>query len=393
MARIPMVERVYGQDELARRHRLVGFSVVQPDARPRRADHARLRGLDAHERRSPSSGTLVVDYPGMLLAVAGTGAAGHGGVTSIRGGPVARLRYESWHLLHLYAYLGVGLALPAPAVDRPGVPEQPAGHRCTGGRCGSPPPRAILVCRLGLPVYRTLRHDLRVAAVVRESARGRLGLDDRPRPATGCRCGAGQFFIWRFLSRPGLDARPPVLAVRRADRRHPADHRQGPRRRQPRAGAAPAGHPGGHRGPVRPPARRRPDPAQGHPARQRHRHHPAAGAARGAAAGPRRRHADLPRPRRAGPRLPRRARALGCSDAVPGCVYVLGRRVPGRDSWLPQDAAHLSRRRGAAAAGARHRRPRRLHLRRRPSGWTRREAAALAAGVPADHIHDERFSW
>ena len=23
-----------------------------------------------------------------------------------------RLRYESWHLLHLYAYLGVGLALP-----------------------------------------------------------------------------------------------------------------------------------------------------------------------------------------------------------------------------------------------------------------------------------------
>ncbi len=23
-----------------------------------------------------------------------------------------RLRYEAWHLLHLYAYLGVGLALP-----------------------------------------------------------------------------------------------------------------------------------------------------------------------------------------------------------------------------------------------------------------------------------------
>ena len=23
-----------------------------------------------------------------------------------------QLRYESWHLLHLYAYLGVGLALP-----------------------------------------------------------------------------------------------------------------------------------------------------------------------------------------------------------------------------------------------------------------------------------------
>ena len=32
-------------------------------------------------------------------------------VTSVRAAR-ARLRYESWHLLHLYAYLGVGLALP-----------------------------------------------------------------------------------------------------------------------------------------------------------------------------------------------------------------------------------------------------------------------------------------
>ena len=32
-------------------------------------------------------------------------------VTSIRAAR-RRLRYESWHLLHLYAYLGAGLALP-----------------------------------------------------------------------------------------------------------------------------------------------------------------------------------------------------------------------------------------------------------------------------------------
>ena len=32
-------------------------------------------------------------------------------VTSVRAAR-SRLRYESWHLLHLYAYLGVGLALP-----------------------------------------------------------------------------------------------------------------------------------------------------------------------------------------------------------------------------------------------------------------------------------------
>ena len=32
-------------------------------------------------------------------------------VTSVKAAR-RRLRYESWHLLHLYAYLGVGLALP-----------------------------------------------------------------------------------------------------------------------------------------------------------------------------------------------------------------------------------------------------------------------------------------
>ena len=47
----------------------------------------------------------------MLLAVAGTACLVMVVVTSVRAAR-RRLRYESWHLLHLYAYLGVGLALP-----------------------------------------------------------------------------------------------------------------------------------------------------------------------------------------------------------------------------------------------------------------------------------------
>jgi predicted ferric reductase len=88
-------------------------------------------------------------------------------VTSIR---KARrtLRYESWHLLHLYAYLGVGLALP---------------HQLWTGQEFLTSPvatiywwvlwiaaaGAVLVWRVGVPVYRTLAHDLRVTQVVRES--------------------------------------------------------------------------------------------------------------------------------------------------------------------------------------------------------------------------------
>ena len=47
----------------------------------------------------------------MLLATAGTALLVMVVVTSVRAAR-RRLRYESWHLLHLYAYLGVGLALP-----------------------------------------------------------------------------------------------------------------------------------------------------------------------------------------------------------------------------------------------------------------------------------------
>ena len=54
---------------------------------------------------------LVTTYGGVLLSVAGTACLVMVVVTSVKKAR-KRLRYESWHLLHLYAYLGVGLALP-----------------------------------------------------------------------------------------------------------------------------------------------------------------------------------------------------------------------------------------------------------------------------------------
>ncbi len=62
----------------------------------------------------------------MLLAIAGTAMLFVVAITSVRAAR-RRLRYESWHLLHLYAYLGVGLAIP----DRVGG---------VGPAAGCPPP-------------------------------------------------------------------------------------------------------------------------------------------------------------------------------------------------------------------------------------------------------------
>ncbi|WP_088289532.1 ferric reductase-like transmembrane domain-containing protein [Kineosporia sp. A_224] len=199
MARIPLVERSYGQDELARRHRLVGFTSFTLMA-------AHLLfitlGYAAQYSTDPVAElwSFVVDYPGMLLAAAGTLLLVLVTVTSIRKAR-KKLRYESWHLLHLYAYLGVGLALP---------------HQLWTGQeflsstvatvywwtLWAAAAAAVLVYRVGMPVYRTLTHDLRVTHVVRESP-DVVSVHMRGRHLHRLPVAAGQFFSWRFLDGPG----------------------------------------------------------------------------------------------------------------------------------------------------------------------------------------------
>jgi predicted ferric reductase len=126
MARIPVVERSYGQDELARRHRLVGlwsFNLMWA--------HIVLIWIGyAAGSTLGLWGTLVdlvLNYPGMLLAVAGTVALCLVVWTSVRASR-ARLRYESWHLIHLYASCG---AVRISSATRP--------PRSSGGGCGGRP--------------------------------------------------------------------------------------------------------------------------------------------------------------------------------------------------------------------------------------------------------------
>src|SRR5690242_16676971 len=108
MARVPVVERAFGQDRLARWHRWVGFSSFWL-----MVAHIVLItiGYGSLVRFVQTFWDLTVNYPGMLLAVAGSALLVMVVVTSLRAAR-RKLRYESWHLLHLYAYLGVGLALP-----------------------------------------------------------------------------------------------------------------------------------------------------------------------------------------------------------------------------------------------------------------------------------------
>jgi len=110
LARIPLIERAFGQDRLARWHRWAGFTSFWL-----MIAHVVLITLGyaavAHANAFAEVWDMIWTYPGMLLATAGTLALVMVVVTSIRAAR-RKLRYESWHLIHLYAYLGVGLALP-----------------------------------------------------------------------------------------------------------------------------------------------------------------------------------------------------------------------------------------------------------------------------------------
>jgi predicted ferric reductase len=198
MARVPWIERQYGQDLLARWHRLVGFTSFTL-----MLSHiaAVTLGYAAIER-SPllrETWSLVTTYPGMLLATAGTAALVMVTVTSVKIAR-ARLRYESWHLLHLYAYLGIGLSVPHEFWTGADF-AQPAAQLFWWTLYAIAAGSALLY-RIGLPLWRNARHDVRVEAVVLEIP-GISSVYLRGRHLDRLCARAGQFFLWRFRDRPG----------------------------------------------------------------------------------------------------------------------------------------------------------------------------------------------
>lgn len=199
MARIPFLERGFGQDAIVRAHRSAGFTSFNL-----LLAHIVLTTLGyAASTQLGIWGTLVdfvLNYPGMLLAVAGTVALTMVVVTSVRRAR-ARLRYETWHLLHLYAYLGVGLALPH---------QLWTGQDFVGNLAGTVfwwtlyavALGAVVVFRVALPLVTSWRHRLVVDEVRREGL-GVTSVVVTGRALDRFSVRAGQYLLWRFLDRPG----------------------------------------------------------------------------------------------------------------------------------------------------------------------------------------------
>ena len=197
VARIPAIERVLGQDRLVKMHRklgpiivgLVGAHIVTV-----------VLGYAQQVRMGPirELWTMVLTYPGMLMAAAAVGllalAAG-ASYSSVR----RRMKYETWWAVHLYTYLAVALSIPhqvltgAPFVGRPlATAWWLTLWFATAG--------AVIVYRWGLPVARSLRHKVTVHSV-EEEAPGVVSVTMTGRHLDRLEASGGQFLHWRFLRR------------------------------------------------------------------------------------------------------------------------------------------------------------------------------------------------
>jgi predicted ferric reductase len=150
------------------------------------------------------------------MAFAATAALAAVTVSSVRRAR-AGVRYESWHLIHLYAYLGVGLALPHEVWTGTEFTSSTMAtifwwvlHTATAG--------SILTWRVAVPLWRSRRHDLVVQGVVRE-APGIVSVHLRGRDLDLLGAAAGQFFTWRFRSGQGWTLNP-LSNRRHHDRTH-----------------------------------------------------------------------------------------------------------------------------------------------------------------------------
>ncbi|QFZ16397.1 ferredoxin reductase family protein [Saccharothrix syringae] len=197
VARLPWLDRRLGMDRLTSWHRWVGFSLLWL-----LVAHAvfTTSGYAAQSSLPPVDElvSLATTVEGVLRAVVALVLLVGVGVASARAAR-RRLAYETWHFVHLYTYLAVVLAFAHQVAVGTTFTASPLATAYWWALWGCAL-GAVLVGRVALPLWRNARHRLRVAAVVPESddvvSVHVTGRDLDRLPAR-----AGQFFLWRFLTR------------------------------------------------------------------------------------------------------------------------------------------------------------------------------------------------
>ncbi len=197
-ARIPYVDRAFGHDHAVALHSRLGTWVLYGlglHAWLLVSAYAALEGL-----------SIVTEFVSLwtgfdfVIAVVALALLGVVAVTSI----VAvkrRFGYEVWHAIHLATYVAVGLSIPH-QFSMSGLFAEGNWQRWYWIGLYGVTAFALLAFRILLPLFSTVEHGLVVTRVVRE-AHDVVSIEMTGRNLPGLNVEAGQFLHWRFLA-PGL---------------------------------------------------------------------------------------------------------------------------------------------------------------------------------------------
>lgn len=200
VARIPWVERGVGHDRLVTWHRklgpyslfLVGFHVLFVVFGYAGQDHLSL---------IVELWRLLHQFLWMWAALAGFIFMMAAGISSYKKAR-AKMSYETWWLIHIYTYLAIGLSFMHQVLNGPMFIGHPL-NRAYWTALYIVMAFSIVVWRLGIPIARSVRHNLKVEKVVIEGP-GVISVIMRGRKLHKLAAEGGQFFGWRFFARNHL---------------------------------------------------------------------------------------------------------------------------------------------------------------------------------------------
>jgi predicted ferric reductase len=197
VARLPWLDRRIGMDRLTNWHRWTGFGLLWT-----LVGHVVFITFGYAESSSMNPVSQLVDLAetveGVFRAVVALALILVVGGVSARWAR-RRLAYETWHFIHLYTYVAVVLAFTHQVAAGTTFTASSAAtaywYTVWGVALGS-----VFLGRLVLPLWRNWRHQLRVEAVVPE-ADNVVSVYITGRDLDRLPARAGQFFLWRFLTK------------------------------------------------------------------------------------------------------------------------------------------------------------------------------------------------
>jgi predicted ferric reductase len=199
MSRSPWLDQLFGMDRLAAAHRWIGFGAVWL-----LLAHGvtTIVGYGLGDGRGPvgEAWILVTTYPFVLWAVAGLALFGAVAISSMRAAR-QQLSYETWHGIHLYAYLAIALTFAHQLAVGADFTDDPLARLYWIALYGATV-SIILAFRFGQPIRLSLRHRLQVANVVSEG-RGVVSIYLTGRQLDRLAIRSGQYLVIRFLTRDG----------------------------------------------------------------------------------------------------------------------------------------------------------------------------------------------